>query len=125
MVRRYPRKVVQAADEGKILGVRAGSRSDHRFVGVWMVVVDGRIFARSWTLTRGGWYHTLLADPVGTIQIGARELRVRARPVRGERVLDAIETAYAAKYDTPGARKYVRGFRAPRRRAATIEFVPR
>jgi hypothetical protein len=125
MTRRFSRPVVTAIDQSKILGVRAGARSDHRFIGIWVVVVDGRVFARSWTLTQRGWYRTLLEDPRGMIQVGERELRVRALRTRGERLLDAVEQAYAEKYATPGARKYVRGFRSPRRRAATVEFVPR
>ena len=124
-MRRFSRPVAAAADENKIIGVRAGARSAHRFIGIWCVVVGGRIFARSWTLTKGGWYRTFLEDPRGTIQVAGRELRARAVPVRSERIRDAVEEAYAAKYATPGARKYVRGFRTPRRRDATIEFVPR
>ena len=122
---RLPRASVTAIDESKILGVRAGTRSDHRFTGVWPVVVDGRVFARSWTVKRGGWYRTFLDDRLGTLQVGDRQIRVRAVPVRSERLRDAVEEAYANKYATPGARKYVRGFRTQRRRAATIEFVPR
>jgi hypothetical protein len=124
-MRRFSRAVVAAADQNKIMGVRAGARSDHRFIGVWCVVVGGRIFARSWTLTKGGWYRTFLEDPLGAIQVGDREVRVRAVYVRSERLRDAVEDAYAAKYVTPAARRYVRGFRTPRRREATIEFVPR
>jgi len=126
MVRKtLPRSVVTAIDESSILGVRAGSRSDHRFIGIWAVVVDGRAFARSWTLKPGGWYRTFLDDPLGTIQAGARTVRVRAVAVRGTRIHEAIERAYAEKYPTPGSRKYVRGFRTKRRRASTVEFVRR
>ena len=125
MAKRLAARVVAAIDAAKIIGIRAGSRSDHRFTGVWPVVVDGRVFARSWTLTRGGWYQTFLDDPVGTLQVDDRELRVRALRVRSERLRDAVEKAYAEKYPTPGAKKYVRGFRTPRRREATIEFVGR
>jgi hypothetical protein len=107
------------------MGIRSGHRSEHRFTGVWPIVIDGRLFARSWTLTRGGWYRSFLDDPAGVIQVGERQVRIRALPVRGERILDAIEDAYAEKYPTPGAQTYVRGFRTARRRAATIEFVPR
>lgn len=123
--RRLPRTVVAAIEASAILGVRAGARSDHRFVGVWPVVVGGRVFARSWSLRPDGWYRTFLADPRGALRIGAREVRVRAVPARGERIRDAVEAAYAAKYPTPGSRQYVRGFRAKRRREATMEFVPR
>ena len=65
------RTIVAAADASKILGIRAGAKSDHRYIGVWPIVVDGRLFVRSWTVTRGGWYQTFLDDPLGTIQVGA------------------------------------------------------
>jgi hypothetical protein len=125
MAVRLSRPIVKAIDDSKILGVRAGARSDHRFTGVWPVVVEGRVFVRSWTLKPDGWYRTFLDDPRGSISIGDREVRVRAVRVRSERLRDAVEAAYAIKYPTPGSRKYVVGFRTKRRREATVEFVPR
>src|SRR5262245_54064536 len=101
MKRRLARPIVAAIDESKILGIRAGAGSDHRFIGIWAVVVEGRVFARSWTRKPGGWYRTLLDDPLATIQVADREVRVRAARVRSERIRDAIERAYAAKYPTP------------------------
>jgi hypothetical protein len=125
MVKLLPRTVVSALDASKIMGIRAGSRSHHRFTGVWPIVIEGRVFARSWTQKPGGWYRSFQNDPLGVLQVGERQVRVRAVPVRSERILDAIEGAYAEKYPTPGSRKYVRGFRTARRRAATMEFVRR
>ena len=90
-----------------------------------MVAIDGRVFARSWTIKPEGWFNTFLNDPLGSIQVGKRTIRIRAVRVRGARMLDAIEDAYAAKYTTPGSKMFVRGFRTARRRAATVEFVPR
>jgi hypothetical protein len=125
VTRRLSSPVVKAIDESKILGVRAGAESDHKFTGVWPVVINGRVFARSWTVKSSGWYSAFLADPLGTIQVGERSIRVRAIRARGERIRDAVEAAYAAKYPTKASLKYVRGFRTPRRREATVEFVPR
>ena len=125
MRRKLSRTVVAAIDASKILGVRAGTRSDHRFIGIWPVVIGGRVFGRSWSLKPDGWYRTFLEDPRGALQVGSREIPVRALPVRSERIRDAVERAYAAKYPTPGSRTYVRGFRSKRRREATMEFVAR
>ena len=125
MRKTFSRPVIAAIDTAKILGVKAGADTDHKFVGVWPVVVNGRAYARSWTLSKGGWYRTFLDDPRGVLQVGEREIRIRAVPARGERVRDAVEDAYAAKYSTKGSQKYVRGFRTARRREATMEFVPR
>jgi hypothetical protein len=125
MTRRFSRKVTAAIDESRIFAIRAGADSDHRFIGIWAVVVDGRVFARSWTQKAGGWYRTFLDDPLGAIQVGDRTIRVRVVLVRSERIRDAVEKCYAEKYPTPGSRKYVRGFRTKRRRDTTLEFLPR
>ena len=125
MTRRFSGPIVAAIDESKILGIKAGARSDHRFIGIWAVVVGGRVYVRSWTQKPGGWYRTFLDDPLGTIQVGERQLRIRAVRARGERIRDAVERAYAKKYPTPGSVKYVRGFRSARRRDTTMELLPR
>ena len=122
---RFSPSVLQTIDQSKILGIRAGAKSAHRFVGVWPVVINGRVFIRSWTLKPDGWYRTFLEDPFGTIQAGTRNIRVRAVPARSERIRDAVERAYAEKYPTPGSRTYVVGFRTKKRREATIELRPR
>jgi len=119
-----PPAIVAAIDASQILGVRAGGRSTHRFIGIWPIVVRGRVFGRSWSLKPGGWYRTFLEDPSGAIQVGARTIRVRVRPVTSEALRDAVERGYAEKYPTPGSRHYVRGFRTRRRRAATMELTP-
>jgi hypothetical protein len=121
--RRFSPSVLAALDKGKILGIRAG-RGEHRFIGVWMVVVNGRLFVRSYTLKPDGWYHTFLEEPRGVIQVGAREIRVRAVRTRSERVKNAVDRAYAVKYNTPGALKYVRGFRNKKRKDTTTELMP-
>jgi hypothetical protein len=125
MPKRLSRTVIAAIDAAGIIGIRAGAKSDHRFIGVWPIVVKDRAFARSWTLTKGGWYRTFLEDPLGVLQVGERVVRIRAVRVKGERIRDAIDAAYAEKFHTKASQKYVRGFRTPRRRDTTIEFVPR
>lgn len=122
--RRFSRPVLAAIGKDKILGVRAGM-GDHRFIGVWVVVVDGRVFIRSWGLERRSWFHAFQAEPRGTVQAAGRELSVRAVRVTSERLKAAVDQAYAEKYDTPGAVRYVRGFaRSKRRRDTTTELMP-
>ena len=125
MPKRLSRPVIAAADAAGIMGIRAGARSEHRFIGVWPIVVSGRLFARSWALKKSGWNQAFLDDPLGVIQVGDRVLRIRAVRVKSERIRDAIDDAYAEKFDTKASQKYVRGFRSPRRRDSTVEFVPR
>jgi len=121
--KRFPARVIAAIRAGKYFGVRAGD-GPHRFLGIWMVEVNGRVFVRSWTMKSRGWYHTLRSDPRGVMQVGDRELQFRARVVRSDRIKDAVTAAYFAKYNTPASLKYCRGFSRGRRRETTTELLP-
>ncbi|MEW5917838.1 MAG: DUF2255 family protein [Gemmatimonadota bacterium] len=120
---RFPERVVAAIHTSSYLKVRCGA--EHRFTAIWSVVVDGRVFVRSWYMRPGGWYFSFLEQPLGAIQVGARELRVRAKPVRSSRVKTAVSKAYAEKYVTPASIKYVKGFARGKRRDTTTELAPR
>jgi len=121
---RFPAPIVSAIRDGKILGIRAGT-APHRIIGIWAVVVENRVFVRSWSLSAGGWYRTLLEEPFGVIRAAGREIPIRATWTRSERLKDAVSAAYAEKYHTPGSVKYVRDLSRPKCRDTTTELVPR
>lgn len=120
--RRFPEATLEELASAKILGVRAGA--EHRYTGVWVVVVGGRAFVRSWNDKPTGWYRAFGAEPVGSIQLAGREIPVRARRTRSERLREAVTRAYAVKYDTKASEKWVRGFAEPHRAATTAELMP-
>ena len=114
--------VVEAFRKAKIMGVRAGN--EHRYTGVWVVVVDGRVFARSWNDKPSGWFQAFRKHASGAVQVGDLELPVRGRLVRSARIRDAVTAAFGEKYPTKGSRKWVEGFAEPERVVNTIEFIP-
>jgi hypothetical protein len=120
--RRFSEPELEELAKAKILGVRAGA--EHRYTGVWVVVVEGRAFVRSWNDKPTGWYRAFQAQPLGSIQLAGQEIAVRARGLRGERLRDAVTQAYGEKYNTKGSEKWVRGFAEPRRAATTLELLP-
>jgi hypothetical protein len=122
MTKRFAADVLAEVARSRILGIRAGAT--HRIIGVWVVVVSRRIFVRSWSVDPDGWVHAFVEEPHGVMKIGDRKIPVRAIRTRSERLKSAVDRAYAAKYTTPASQKYVRGFRASKRRDATIELVP-
>lgn len=121
--RRFPAEVVAAIRDGKILGIRAGSQP-HRFIGIWAVVVERRVFVRSWSLESRSWYRTFLLDPTGAIDVGGRRIRIRAVRTRSLRLKAAVDRAYLAKYNTPGAIRYAKDLGRAQSRATTTELVP-
>src|SRR5215213_7638737 len=106
--RRFSKARAERLDALKILGVRAGPA--HRYTGVWVVVVEGRVFVRSWNDKPTGWYRAFRAEPRGAISLAGNERPVRARHVRSERLRHAVTAACATKYDTKASQKWVRGF---------------
>jgi hypothetical protein len=119
----FSKALLSALHDSKMLGVRAG-KERHRFTGIWVVVVRGRVFVRSWNDEPGGWRKKFLSEKDGYIQIDHRELTVLAKKVRGEKLLKEIDRAYAEKYKTKASQKWVRGLNTVRRKATTTEFVP-
>jgi hypothetical protein len=124
MKAKFPPKVLAAIATGQILGIRAGTQP-HRFIGIWAVVVKGRVFVRSWSLKERSWYRTFLVDPRGAIQVAGRAVAVRAVRTRSESLKDAVSRAYLEKYDTPGSIRYARDLGGKKSRATTTEIVPR
>lgn len=117
--------MLAAVHREKIIGIRAGSQSTHRVIGLWAVVVEKRVFVRSWGLKPRSWWRTFLEDPCGSLFIGERELPVRAVQTRSERLKDLVSRAYQAKYHTPGSVQYVKDLSGRKSRDTTTELVPR
>jgi hypothetical protein len=114
--------VLDALRNAKILGVRSGS--EHRYTGVWVVMIDNRVFVRSWYDKPTGWFRAFKKEPIGTIQAGKLEIPVRGKPVRSVRMRNAVTVAFGEKYNTKGSKVWVDGFAEPARVLTTLEFVP-
>ena len=121
--RNFSKHILAAIRDGKILGIRAGSKP-HRIIGIWAVVVENRVFVRSWSMKERSWYRTFLVEPVGIIEVAGKQIPVRAVFTRSERLKDAVDRAYAEKFNTPGSVNYVKGFAEKKRRDTTTELVP-
>jgi len=121
--RRFGADVLASLHRGKTLEIRAGARP-HRFIGIWVVVVEGRVFVRSWSLKPRSWWRTFQADPRGAIRVSGRPIAVRAVRTRSARLRRAVDRAYLAKYGTGGSRRYALDLARPTSQATTTELVP-
>jgi hypothetical protein len=120
---RFSEDIVAEFRRSKGLRIRAGTRP-HRFIAIWLVVVNDCVFVRSWSVKPRGWYRTFLEEPRGTVRIADREIAVRAVRTRDKRLRDAVDRAYLEKYNTPGAIQYARDLGSAKSRATTLELRP-
>lgn len=121
--RTFAPKVLAAVRDGQVIGIRAGTQP-HRVIGIWAVVVQGRVFVRSWSMKPRSWFRTFLEEPRGIVTVNDREIPVRAVLTRSEPLKDAVSRAYLEKYHTPGSVKYARDLGRAKSRATTTELVP-
>lgn len=122
MAARFTSVIATKVAASRILGIRAGA--EHRIIGIWVVVVDERVFVRSWGHRPDGWHAAFRQNPRGVMTVGNREVPVKAVPVRSEGLLKEVDRAYGAKYHTPGSVRYVKDMTRGKSRSTTLELVP-
>lgn len=115
--------VLAVLRKAKGLRIRAGT-GDHRLIGIWFVMVNNRVFVRSWSVKPDGWYRTFLKQPRGAIQVAKFEIAVRATRLTAKRLKDEIDRAYLEKYRTKWELKYAKDLGSAKSRATTIELMP-
>jgi hypothetical protein len=120
-MKRFSPRLVAEFDATKYMRIRCG---DHRYIHIWVVVVDGRVVVRSWNDKPKGWYRAFLRNPNGAVEIGGKDVPIRAVRVRSLKLNDAADAGYGAKYTTKANQKYVKGFATAARKANTLELVP-
>ncbi len=118
----FPPRTLAALRTGRSLRIRAGT-SRHRFIGIWVVVVQGRVFVRSWSRQPRSWWRTLLEEPQGAIRIASRTVPFRAVRTRSDRLKKAVDAAYIEKYGSGAQRRYALDLIKPACRATTTELV--
>ena len=105
-----------------LIGIKAGTQRE-TFLDIWMVVVDGRVFARSWSLSEKSWYNTFIIEPAGQIHCGDTIVNITAHlPEHDPELDERISRAYLAKYDSGENSFYAQGIVRPAHVAKTMEF---
>jgi hypothetical protein len=116
-------EIVLLIQKEKIIGIRAGTDSNHKIIGIWAVVVEGRVFVRSYSMKPRSWWRTFLEDPQGIMTVGEKEIPIKAVQTRSERIKDLVSDAYKEKYNRPGDIQYVKDMSRKKSRDTTTELV--
>lgn len=116
-------EVLDYIQNNNLIGIKAGvGRPD--FLDIWMVVVQGRIFARSWGLAERSWYNSFLKNPIGQIKCGTILYPIWATTVDDSPELTtAINQAYLTKYNQGYNSIYAQSIIAEKHVAKTMEFM--
>ena len=124
-MKKFSKAFLKCIEETQITSVRAG-KDRTKFTGIWMVTIDGRIFARSYNLSERSWFTSFLNGSEGDIKCGKEIIPVKGvRPPDSKALTEAINHAYEKKYAVKEHnKKWVNGLVQPERTARTMEFIP-
>jgi hypothetical protein len=95
----FPSDVLDLMDRtGEVdIETHAPDGTVHRTV-IWVVVVDGIPYIRSYRGATARWYREITADPDGAIIVGDRRIEVRAVPATDDASVEACSRGFWAKY---------------------------
>lgn len=68
-------------------------------VTIWVVVVDGNVYVRSYLGPSGHWYQALLRHPTGVLHVDGRDVPFRAVRVDDQGEIARVSEAYRRKYE--------------------------
>lgn len=123
-VKKFDETTLHYIRTNSLAGVRGGAHP-RDFLDIWMVIVDERIFARSWSLSARSWFTAFVQEGVGAIRCGDQVVEVRGRQITGNDPLQArISAAYLEKYTSEHNKPYAVGITQAPHLEATMEFLP-
>jgi hypothetical protein len=123
-MKHFDQEILDFIRLNNLIGIKAGNQRE-TFLNIWMVVVNNRVFARSWAFSERSWYNTFMSSPGGQIQYGSSVVDIKAGiPEWNEELNNQINQAYLDKYDNGGNSFYARGIIKPEHILKTMEFMP-
>jgi hypothetical protein len=114
---------IEYINNNNLIGLKAGKERSS-FLEIWMVVVNNRIFARSWGFAEKSWYHTFMSGPLGQIKCGDNIFEIKASiPKDLDIFTPLINLAYLEKYNFGANAEYAIGIIEQKHIDKTMEFV--
>lgn len=119
----FPKDLYQYLRANTLTGIRGGPDRE-KFLDIWMVEVDGRIFARSWGKSARSWFTAIRDTGSGQIKYGDQVIEITGQVVPADSPLtEKINQAYLEKYTQPENVPYAKGISQPEYAEYTMEFL--
>lgn len=117
----FPQDFYQYLHEHTLVGIKGGLERE-TFLDIWMVQVEGRVFARSWSKSERSWFTEIVKTGVGQIRYGDRVIPIRGEQLSPQAEIHAqINQRYLSKYNQEGNRTYAEGITQDAYKDYTLE----
>ena len=119
----FPEDFYTYLNENTLVEVKGGT-TRKSFLHIWLVVVEGRVFGRSWNKSEKSWFTAAVKTGVGAIKYGEKILEVKGRKVAfDDPIQHRVSQAYIDKYHQPENIAYAEGIAQKEYFDRTLEFV--
>jgi hypothetical protein len=119
----FPASFYQHLRNHNLTGIKGG-HDRSTFLEIWMVEVNGRVFARSWNKSTRSWFTAFQETGEGEIKYGDEIIRVKGRQLKDDPQMTAlINQAYLDRYTEPENIPYAEGITQPEYADYTMEFL--
>ena len=120
----FPTDFYNYLNSHSLIQIKGGTSRD-TFLSIWMVEVEGRVFARSWNKSARSWFTEFENTGVGQIKYGNYIMNVKGKKLEKQDPFNAsIDQAYLSKYTQQENIKYAEGISKPEYADYTMEFFP-
>ena len=109
---------IDAAQELEISG-RSSEGKPRRWLPIWVVCVDGRVYVRTWYRRSTGWFGDAVETRAARIRVPGFETDVSIEDLGDRAPTDAVNRAYVAKYGGGTG-----GMTTAEAVAATLRLIP-
>lgn len=95
---------IERIDAARELEIATGSGvgKQQRWLPIWAVCVDGRVYVRTWYRRSTGWFGNAVEAGVARIRVPGLEAEVNVEDLGDCAPTDAVNRAYVAKYGGGG-----------------------
>ncbi|MBC7006576.1 DUF2255 family protein [Photobacterium sp. BZF1] len=104
-----------------VVGIRTVDYPD--YLNMWIVEVDGRLFARSWTKSRSSWFWAFVDKGECLMMVDGVDYQMAVSKLEGDESLHImINEAYENRYGKGSAASIAKAMQDSSRWPMTVEF---
>lgn len=117
----FPVELIEYLDSHTLIEIKGGVDRE-TFLKIWMVSVDNRIFARSWTMSSKSWFTEFVKQEIGQLKFGENVITVSGKQLFDDELNRLVDQAYKQKYTQQENIIYVNGITESKYHNYTMEF---
>ncbi len=118
---KFPEEFYKYLEINTLIEIKGGTKRN-KYLEIWMVNVNERIFARTWGKSERGWFSCLIEEGIGTIRYLNKVINIEAKKNNNSEINKLVDKAYLQRYNQPHNTEYTNGITQKEYSEFTVEL---